>query len=139
MFKIIGFDAAFHISEMLRSNLLKYNISQQHSFENLSKCAPSTFEGERCLYGALTNDIKDLLVAASQINSNLMSRDEFSEHMRRLYEGIYTDFTIKCIGGALKCHKFVLASRIRFFKAKFAAKWKHKHSVICKSELKRCF
>ena len=139
MVKIIGFDAAFHISEMLRSNLLKYNPSQQHSFENLSKCAPSTFEGERCLYGALTNDIKDLLVAASQINSNLMSRDEFSEHMRRLYEGIYTDFTIKCIGGALKCHKFVLASRIRFFKAKFAAKWKHKHSVICKSELKRCF
>jgi len=99
---------------------------------NGAKCAPSTFEGERCLYGALTNDIKDLLVAASQINSNLMSRDEFSEHMRRLYEGIYTDFTIKCIGGALKCHKFVLASRIRFFKAKFAAKWKDKNSIICK-------
>ena len=68
-----------------------------------------------------------------------MSRDEFSEHMRRLYEGIYTDFTIKCIGGALKCHKFVLASRIRFFKAKFATKWRHKNSVICKSEFKDVF
>ena len=78
-------------------------------------------------------------MAASQINSNLMSRDEFSEHMRRLYEGIYTDFTIKCIGGALKCHKFVLASRIRFFKAKFAAKWKDKNSIICKSEFKKIF
>ena len=101
---------------------------------NGAKCAPSTFEGERCLYGALTNDIKDLLVAASQINSNLMSRDEFSEHMRRLYEGIYTDFTIKCIGGVLKCHKFVLASRINFFKSKFSTKWKDKTSIICKSK-----
>ena len=131
------------MSETIFCNRLKFKPFEEiftlPVLENLSKCAPSTFEGERCLYGALTNDIKDLLVAASQINSNLMSRDEFSEHMRRLYEGIYTDFTIKCIGGALKCHKFVLASRIRFFKAKFAAKWKDKNSIICKSEFKKIF
>lgn len=98
-----------------------------------AKCSPATFEGERCLYGALTNEIKDLLVDASQISAHLMLRDEFSEHMRRMFEGIYSDFTIKCLGGSLQCHKFILAARSSFFGSKFKSKWENKISILCKS------
>ena len=45
--------------------------------QNGAKCSPSTFEGERCLYGALTNTIKEMLVDANQISSSLKLRDEF--------------------------------------------------------------
>jgi ankyrin repeat/BTB/POZ domain-containing protein 1 len=115
-----------------------------------AKCSPATFEGERCLYGALTNEIKDLLVDASQISAHLMLRlllmellplsnmsfrDEFSEHMRRLFEGSYGDFTIKCLGGSILCHKFILASRSQFFGSKFKSRWENKSSILCKIPL----
>ena len=90
------------------------------------QCSPATFEGERCLYGALTNTIREMLIAASQITSTIKLRDEFSEHMRRLQEGHGADFTIRCIGGQVKCHKFILAARCAYFRRRFMNNWSNK-------------
>ena len=55
--------------------------------------------------------------------------------MRRLQEGYGTDFSIKCIGGIVNCHKFILASRVPYFKRRFHDNWSNKTSIICKVPL----
>ena len=48
-----------------------------------AKCEANTFEGERCLYGALNDDIRNLLRNYHVISSRTMRRDLYEEFLRR--------------------------------------------------------
>ena len=48
-----------------------------------AKCDPSTFDGERCLYSALTQNIKKLLKDYKAISKDCMRRSNYVEFFRR--------------------------------------------------------
>ena len=48
-----------------------------------ARCEPNTFDGERCLYGALTDKIKKLLQSYNMVSSKVMRRDLYEEFLRR--------------------------------------------------------
>ena len=48
-----------------------------------AKCEANTFDGERCVYGALTDDIRNLLRSYKAISNRLMRRDIFDEFLRK--------------------------------------------------------
>ena len=48
-----------------------------------ARCAPNTFDGERCLYAALTDKIRNLLKSYKAITSECMRRDSYREFLRR--------------------------------------------------------
>ena len=52
-----------------------------------AKCSKATFEGERCLYGALTDEIREMLIEAGQIN--------------RLIKTKFLSLIIKIIGSSI--------------------------------------
>ncbi|CEL98026.1 unnamed protein product [Vitrella brassicaformis CCMP3155] len=53
--------------------------------EKGAKCQPGTFDGERCMYGALTDQIRNLLAQYKQTTSSAQ-RDRYSETWRELFE-----------------------------------------------------
>ena len=48
-----------------------------------ARCAPNTFDGERCLYAALTDRIKNILRSYKAITPECMRRDSYREFFRR--------------------------------------------------------
>jgi ankyrin repeat/BTB/POZ domain-containing protein 1 len=47
------------------------------------RCEANTFDGERCLYGALTDKIKRLLLSYNMVSSKVIRRDLYEEFLRR--------------------------------------------------------
>ncbi|KAK2553955.1 Ankyrin repeat and BTB/POZ domain-containing protein 1 [Acropora cervicornis] len=58
-------------------DLVKYLLN------NGARCAPNTFDGERCLYAALTDRIKNILRSYKAITPECMRRDSYREFFRR--------------------------------------------------------
>ena len=89
--------------------------------ENGARCEASTFDGERCIYGALTNQIKKMLVNYSVISSRVKRREPFQEFLRRLLEDACesSDITFIVHGVHIKVHKFILAARSTYFEQQF--------------------
>ncbi len=50
---------------------------------NGARCDASTFDGERCIYGALTEEIKKLLLEFSMLTATTKRRDPHQEFLRR--------------------------------------------------------
>ena len=48
-----------------------------------SRCEANTFDGERCLYGALTDRIRRILQRYNAVSSDSMRRESYSEFLRR--------------------------------------------------------
>lgn len=44
-----------------------------------ARCEENTFDGERCIYGALTSEIKCLLYKSKIASMNTWKRDDFDE------------------------------------------------------------
>ncbi|KAH3893018.1 hypothetical protein DPMN_017156 [Dreissena polymorpha] len=55
----------------------------KYLLENGARCEANTFDGERCLYGALTDSIKKLLLSYNMVSSKVMRRDLYDELLRR--------------------------------------------------------
>lgn len=51
--------------------------------ENGARCDASTFDGERCIYGALNDEIRKTLQKYSVITSRVKRREQFQEFLRR--------------------------------------------------------
>lgn len=79
----------------------------EYLLQNGSKCEASTFDGERCLYGALTNEIRNILRSWKQINSNIMRRDHHQELLRRIFENdnLYKDIFFDVSGVHIGAHR----------------------------------
>ena len=104
--------------------------------ENGARCDASTFDGERCIYGALTDQIKKMLINFSVITSRVKRREPFQEFLRRLLENSeYCDMTFIVHGVHIKVHKFILASRSDYFDAQFKGRWQGRQVVTINNAL----
>ena len=48
-----------------------------------AKCEANTFDGERCIYGALTLEIRNILRDHKVITSKLLQRNDYDEFLRK--------------------------------------------------------
>lgn len=48
-----------------------------------ARCEANTFDGERCLYGALTDDIRRVLTQHNLVTAHTIRRDAYDEFLRR--------------------------------------------------------
>jgi len=105
--------------------------------ENGARCEANTFDGERCVYGALTDQIRKMLNNFSVISSRVRRREPFHEFLRRLLEeGENTDITFVVNGTHIKAHRFVLTSRSDYFEQQIlAGRWKNRDIVFINNSL----
>lgn len=100
---------------------------------NGARCEANTFDGERCLYGALTDQIRNVLRNSKVTTARL---DQYDLFLEKLFElGHYYDFVFDIKGSLFKTHKCILAARSEYFKEKFENKWKKKEFIIGSHEL----
>ncbi|CAL1541800.1 unnamed protein product [Lymnaea stagnalis] len=92
-----------------------------------AKCEANTFDGERCLYGALTDDIRNLLKSYHVISSRTIRRDLYEEFLRRLLEDkLYSDVIFSVHGEEFHAHRCILSARCLFFAHMFKTKWQNR-------------
>lgn len=105
--------------------------------ENGARCDASTFDGERCIYGALTDQIRKTLIDFSVITSRVKRREPFHEFLRRLLEeGENSDITFIVNGTHIKAHRFILAARSDYFEQQLlGGRWKDRAIVSINNSL----
>lgn len=54
----------------------------QYLLANGAKCEANTFDGERCLYGALSDSIRRLLKEYKRITAKTMQRDYYEQFLQ---------------------------------------------------------
>ncbi|XP_061430173.1 ankyrin repeat and BTB/POZ domain-containing protein 1 isoform X2 [Lethenteron reissneri] len=102
----------------------------EYLLENGAKCEANTFDGERCLYGALSDRIRRLLRDYKQITSRRMVREFYDDFLERLLEqGFYSDVCFIVHGQSFRTHRCVLCARSPYFAEKFQSKWKGKNII----------
>jgi hypothetical protein len=91
--------------------------------ENGALCERDTFQGERCLYNALNDRIRNLLLSYDyQKSTNPLQ--PLAAHITSLLGRDIpktTDITIEAYGESFHLHKFLLAARSPYFAKKLAA------------------
>merc|ERR1719195_134313 len=105
--------------------------------ENGARCDANTFDGERCVYGALTDQIRKMLLNFSVISSRVKRREPFHEFLRRLLEeGENTDITFIVNGTHIKAHRFILVARSDYFEHQILnGRWKNRENVAINNSL----
>lgn len=109
----------------------------QYLLENGAKCEANTFDGERCLYGALSNEIRSLLKNYKAVTSSTIRRDLYVEFLRRLLErrGCYEDIEFVVHGEQFAAHRCILAARSEYFSELLKTKWKDRSEVMITSKM----
>ncbi|XP_003740768.1 ankyrin repeat and BTB/POZ domain-containing protein 1 [Galendromus occidentalis] len=94
----------------------------QYLLANGAKCEANTFDGERCIYGALTDEIRNLLRSFKVVTSRIMRRHTYDEFLRKMYETVeFTDVLVTTRDGkSRRCHKCILAARSEYFRKVFS-------------------
>ncbi|EMD69260.1 hypothetical protein COCSADRAFT_130806 [Bipolaris sorokiniana ND90Pr] len=91
--------------------------------ENGALCERDTFQGERCLYNALNDRIRNLLLSYDYAKSS-NPLQPLAAHITSLLtrtEPKTTDITITAYGQEFHLHKFLLAARSPYFAKKLEA------------------
>jgi ankyrin repeat/BTB/POZ domain-containing protein 1 len=104
--------------------------------ENGALCERDTFQGERCLYNALNDRIRNLLLSYDYAKST-NPLQPLAAHITSLLTRPTpktTDITITAYGQEFELHKFILAARSPYFAKKLAnapstATWKLPDSI----------
>ncbi|XP_062595032.1 ankyrin repeat and BTB/POZ domain-containing protein 1-like [Saccostrea cucullata] len=108
----------------------------QYLLENGARCEANTFDGERCLYGALNNEIRNLLRSFNMVSSKTLRRDLYEEFLRRLLEmGMHEDVTFHVYGEKIPAHRCILSARCPYFAESFRTRWKNRTDIIIKHKL----
>ncbi|KAK7086478.1 Ankyrin repeat and BTB/POZ domain-containing protein 1 [Halocaridina rubra] len=101
-----------------------------------ARCEANTFDGERCLYGALTDDIRRVLTQHSLVTTHTIRRDAYDEFLRRLFEsGEYSDVTFVILGEIFLLHRCLLSARSEYFRDMFSSRWHNKKKVVINRDL----
>ncbi|KAI9253547.1 hypothetical protein BY458DRAFT_521795 [Sporodiniella umbellata] len=95
--------------------------------ENGAQCDRNTFQGERCLYGALNSNVRNLLLsykltkAVDENQPYLL----FFHHLFELYDHADLTFEIPLVGQSHEffVHKFVLATRSDYLAKNLLGRW----------------
>lgn len=104
--------------------------------QNGARCAPNTFDGERCLYAALTDKIRGLLKSYKAITSECMKRDSYREFLRRcLADSPYADVCFLIHGVPMPAHRVILTARSSYFAHMFMSKWRDRPIIELKHKL----
>jgi len=99
-------------------------------------CDASTFDGERCVYGALTNEIRKLLREHKMLTPATMRREAYSEFLRRLFiSNNFKDITFHIGGESVSAHKSILSARSTFLKQQFEERWRGRRDVALSHRL----
>ncbi|XP_007437182.1 ankyrin repeat and BTB/POZ domain-containing protein 1 isoform X2 [Python bivittatus] len=108
----------------------------QYLLANGAKCEANTFDGERCLYGALSDTIRRVLKEYKQITAKCMKRDYYDAFLQRLLEqGYHSDIVFIVHGKTFCAHRCVLGARSAYFAEMFETKWKGKNVIALKHPL----
>ncbi|KAM6977066.1 ankyrin repeat and BTB/POZ domain-containing protein 1 [Aplochiton taeniatus] len=108
----------------------------QFLLANGAKCEANTFDGERCMYGSLSDSIRRLLKEYKCITSQTMQRDYFDNFLNMLLEqGQFSDVKFLVHGQTFQAHRCVLSARSEYFTAMFETKWKGKSMITLKHPL----
>uniref|UniRef100_A0A8C5PMQ8 Ankyrin repeat and BTB/POZ domain-containing protein 1 n=1 Tax=Leptobrachium leishanense TaxID=445787 RepID=A0A8C5PMQ8_9ANUR len=101
-----------------------------------AKCEVKTFDGERCLYGALNDSIRRVLKDYKQIQSKCLQHDYYNEFLHSLLEqGGFSDITFAVHGESFRAHRCILGARSPYFAEMFETKWKDKKEIELKHPL----
>ncbi|XP_047474016.1 ankyrin repeat and BTB/POZ domain-containing protein 1-like [Penaeus chinensis] len=101
-----------------------------------ARCEANTFDGERCLYGALTDDIRRILTQHNLVTTHTIRRDAYDEFLRRLFEsGEYSDVTFVVQGQLFALHRCILSARSDYFREMFVTKWHNRPKVAINRDL----
>ncbi|XP_059091726.1 ankyrin repeat and BTB/POZ domain-containing protein 1-like isoform X2 [Tigriopus californicus] len=105
--------------------------------ESGARCDASTFDGERCIYGALTDEIRKTLRKYSVITSRVKRREEYQEFLRRLLDdGTESDVTFHVHNATtIRAHKGILGARSPYFGQQFLGRWRHRGTISLRNSL----
>ena len=79
---------------------------------NGAVCDSNTFEGERCVYGALTDTIRKLLLDHKMLTTVTKRREAYTEFLRRLLgDEASKDVVFSVHGEEVRGHRFLLSTR----------------------------
>ncbi len=105
----------------------------QYLLSRGARCEANTFDGERCQYGALTDQIRNVL---RSFKINTIKLDHYDFFLERLFElGAHSDIVFDIKGRNFKAHKVILSARCAYFKRKFETIWKNKTFILGSHEL----
>lgn len=108
----------------------------QYMLENGARCEANTFDGERCLYGALNPQIRNLLRTYKVITPQFMRRDSYEEFLRRLFESNeYADVKFDVNGHHFLAHRCILSARCDYFCEMFQTRWRNKSCITIANSL----
>ncbi|XP_035239446.1 ankyrin repeat and BTB/POZ domain-containing protein 1 isoform X1 [Anguilla anguilla] len=108
----------------------------QYLLANGAKCEVNTFDGERCLYGALSDQIRRLLKEYKRITAKAMQRDYYDHFLQSLLEqGVFSDVVFLVHGESFSTHRCILSARSEYFSDMFQTKWKGKSIIALKHPL----
>lgn len=99
-----------------------------------SRCLENTFDGERCLYGALTDEIRCLVRNWKQVHQTGLKRDRHYELMTMLLDkSPFSDIKFNVHDKEFNLHKCILAARSQYFSEAFSSKWQYSNVVSIKN------
>ncbi|XP_064632554.1 ankyrin repeat and BTB/POZ domain-containing protein 1-like [Lineus longissimus] len=102
----------------------------KYLLEKGAKCEPNTFDGERCIYGALTDKIRNTLKNFKVLPTNTKQRGLYQEFLRKLLErGNHEDITFIVHGYIFTAHRCILHVRSAYFADMLQNKWNGKDEI----------
>ncbi|KAK9478916.1 hypothetical protein V1514DRAFT_329373 [Lipomyces japonicus] len=128
---------------LILASLCGHEAVVKYLLEHGAVCDRDTFQGERCLYGALTDNIRSLLLKFD-ISKAVDAIQPFAAHMTSLLtktepptsdiiftstSTLSTSLTDYAAPRQFYLHRFILSARSKYFRENLTGRWKSKKLV----------
>ncbi|TKX21467.1 BTB/POZ domain-containing protein 20 [Elsinoe australis] len=131
---------SYNYSPLILASLCGHYEVVQHLLENGARCDRDTFQGERCLYNALNDRIRNLLLSYdySKVVDPLQPLAAHITYLLTREDPQTSDIALNTYDTSLNLHKFILAARSPYFAHKLHAapettSWKLSQSIPTES------